>query len=82
MTRESRSEWRMVASGPSHGVNINSRVLLALLDELDTLAAAAERVRKVAAERTEPPYAWESADGWADGYDQAMEDVRRVLGGS
>ena len=139
MTPEHRSEWRMVASGPSHGVNINSRVLLALLDELDELdpsrhsimggwlviatgqhncgtgpgghfgahepgcgleqavqldnlpgwpgderdrlATAVERVQRAAAERTEPPYAWESADGWSDGYDQAMNDVRRALGG-
>ena len=51
-------------------------------DERDRLAAAVERVREVAAERTEPPYAWESADGWSDGYDQAMKDVRRALDGT
>ena len=53
--------------------------LLDIADERDALVAAAERVRKVTAERTESPYAWESADGWSDGYDQAMEDVRHAL---
>ena len=35
LTPEKRAEWRMVTSGPSHGVNINSRVLRALLDAAD-----------------------------------------------
>ena len=56
--------------------------LLDAADERDRLAAAAERVREVAAERTEPPYAWESADGWSDGYDQAMKDVHRAVNGT
>ena len=45
-TPDERTVWRKAASGPSHGVHINSRVLLALLDdadERDRLAAAVER---------------------------------------
>lgn len=47
LTPEKRAEWRMAASGPSHGVNINSRVLLALLkaaDERDRLAEVEDRL--------------------------------------
>lgn len=81
MTPESRAELRELAEDV-YAAMVKRPVLLALLDaadERDLLAAAVERVREVAAERTEPPYAWESADGWSDGYDQAMEDVRRAL---
>jgi len=48
LTPERRAEWRMAASGPSRGININSRVLLALLDdadERDRLAAVIGRVQ-------------------------------------
>jgi len=48
LTPGERAEWRRAAAlGPSHGVNINSRILLALLDaadERDRLAAAIERI--------------------------------------
>lgn len=50
LTVDERAAWRMAVSGPSHGVNINSRTLLALLDaadERDRLAAAIERVREL-----------------------------------
>lgn len=50
LTPDERAEWRRTAAfGPSHGVNINSRILLDLLDaadERDKLAAQVERVRK------------------------------------
>ena len=68
--REYATEWLDVSA-----VNIFPDVLLALLDAADVL----EAVLKVSMPRTTPAYAWESMDGWSDGYDQAMEDVRAVL---
>lgn len=83
LTPEHRAELRraLYYSGRStFSVNHDTiAALLAAADERDQLAAAVEQVREVAAERTEPPYAWESADGWSDGYDQAMKDVRHAL---
>ena len=55
LTPETIADWRLIAAGPTHGVNINSRLLTALLDaadELDRLRQEkrAEQVKRIKAE--------------------------------
>ena len=61
---------------PTNAVN---RYHADTLRSLPLALNALEAVLKVSTPRTAPAYAWESMDGWSDGYDQAMEDVRAAI---
>ena len=59
-----------------------------LTDRLDEIEARADVPALVAALRAvlspdldlaDPPYAWESMDGWSDGYNDALANVRRAI---
>lgn len=51
LTPDARAEWRRAASGPSHGVNINSRILLDLLDAADERDRLVEALKELDQEK-------------------------------